>query len=541
MSETLALEAAPPPSPDARDGATSTVAPPEADNTLCGLKPKGKRDCDTVEIGQGGEDSMGVHVDVRDESSLGTNGPPLPSPTSSTSVFNRVRGNINGDAGGTDGDSDGGEVECWLPSVPTTVETDPTEDFMGLASFMPTNDAEPSANHVTMSPSSITLILSIAENKSNSSYSSTTTHPTLLRDGSTSSQYMWDSYAPLAVGTARKLVVSSGASTASLHVLIEKWVSGLYVQSSPYACTSLQDDKIGADLPVVPYRLRAEPPYTSNEVPNDSNMTLWEAGLQEGTKIWVHFGSRNVASAPTTTVSSTAGVYTAGTGTPVRSLLENVDRARIEPISASLLKVSLDGGTDGKGMDTSPMNSPTKAPLPVDETDEELSLFNCLDKFVEREEMEEADFYCTQCKEHLAPIKKLDIWSVPDVLILHLKRFTFHRATTTYSSTPFIHREKINDMITFPTRDLDLTDYVRGPTSEEAPPVYDLYGVSEHYGGMGGGHYTAKCQNPDDEKWYSFNDSSVHVSSADAAVTQSAYVLFYKRRKGTSRPLGLAD
>ena len=35
----------------------------------------------------------------------------------------------------------------------------------------------------------------------------------------------------------------------------------------------------------------------------------------------------------------------------------------------------------------------------------------------------------------------------------------------------------------------------------KAPPVYDLYAVSQHSGGMGGGHYTAVCKNSIDKKW----------------------------------------
>jgi hypothetical protein len=71
-----------------------------------------------------------------------------------------------------------------------------------------------------------------------------------------------------------------------------------------------------------------------------------------------------------------------------------------------------------------------------------------------------------------------------------------------------------NVVVDFPTSQLDLSDYVLGPTSAAAPPVYELYGVSEHFGGMGGGHYTAKCQNPINGCWYSFNDSSVTETTA---------------------------
>jgi ubiquitin carboxyl-terminal hydrolase 4/11/15 len=41
---------------------------------------------------------------------------------------------------------------------------------------------------------------------------------------------------------------------------------------------------------------------------------------------------------------------------------------------------------------------------------------------------------------------------------------------------------------------------------------YELYAVSNHYGGMGGGHYTAYAKNKD--IWYDFNDSSVHKVKA---------------------------
>jgi len=59
--------------------------------------------------------------------------------------------------------------------------------------------------------------------------------------------------------------------------------------------------------------------------------------------------------------------------------------------------------------------------------------------------------------------------------------------------------------------------------------VYDLYAVSNHYGGYGGGHYTAYCCDGQGA-WHCFDDS--HVSPIDAARVQSpaAYVLFYRRR-----------
>ncbi len=59
--------------------------------------------------------------------------------------------------------------------------------------------------------------------------------------------------------------------------------------------------------------------------------------------------------------------------------------------------------------------------------------------------------------------------------------------------------------------------------------MYDLFAVSNHYGGLGGGHYTACCR-VDDGSWHCFDDS--HVSAIDEAAVHSpaAYVLFYRRR-----------
>ena len=60
--------------------------------------------------------------------------------------------------------------------------------------------------------------------------------------------------------------------------------------------------------------------------------------------------------------------------------------------------------------------------------------------------------------------------------------------------------------------------------------TYDLYAVSNHYGSLNGGHYTAFCKNPVINKWYEFDDSHVSAVDASSTITKAAYVLFYKRR-----------
>ncbi len=48
---------------------------------------------------------------------------------------------------------------------------------------------------------------------------------------------------------------------------------------------------------------------------------------------------------------------------------------------------------------------------------------------------------------------------------------------------------------------------------EEKPILYDLYAVSNHFGNMGFGHYTAYVKNKDN--WYQMDDSNVSKVKED--------------------------
>ena len=57
--------------------------------------------------------------------------------------------------------------------------------------------------------------------------------------------------------------------------------------------------------------------------------------------------------------------------------------------------------------------------------------------------------------------------------MVHLKRFSYSRYL----------KKKLETFVDFPIHDLDLAKYSR--------QIYELYAISNHYGSMGGGHYTA--------------------------------------------------
>jgi ubiquitin carboxyl-terminal hydrolase 8 len=162
-----------------------------------------------------------------------------------------------------------------------------------------------------------------------------------------------------------------------------------------------------------------------------------------------------------------------------------------------------------------------------------LSLEDCLEKFMEGEQLDDLNaWFCPRCRKHVCALKLIALWSVPDILILHLKRFTFDTCLT--SGTML--RSKIDCKVEFPIDNLDLTKHVLGPIDPDAPPIYSLFGVSEHTGPTANsGHYTATVRNSVNGNWYRYNDSHVGRTSGEASVTGGAYVLFYQRTKGISK------
>ncbi|XP_078399201.1 ubiquitin carboxyl-terminal hydrolase 19 isoform X2 [Cetorhinus maximus] len=157
------------------------------------------------------------------------------------------------------------------------------------------------------------------------------------------------------------------------------------------------------------------------------------------------------------------------------------------------------------------------------------TLEQCLNLFTKPEVLapEEA-WYCPKCKQHREASKQLMLWWLPNVLIIQLKRFSFRN---------FIWRDKINDMVEFPIRNLDLSKFCIGVKDVRQPPVYDLYAVINHYGGMIGGHYTAYARLPNEKNsqrsdvgWRLFDDSTVTTVDESQVVARHAYVLFYRRR-----------
>ncbi|CAH1436150.1 unnamed protein product [Lactuca virosa] len=149
---------------------------------------------------------------------------------------------------------------------------------------------------------------------------------------------------------------------------------------------------------------------------------------------------------------------------------------------------------------------------------ESISLYKCLEAFLKEEPLGPEDmWYCPGCKKHRQASKKLDLWRLPEILVIHLKRFSYSR---------FL-KNKLETYVDFPIHDLDLSTFV-AYSNGRSTHRYMLYAISNHYGSMGGGHYTAFIRH-DGDRWYDFDDSHVSPIDEDRIKTSAAYVLFYRR------------
>uniref|UniRef100_A0A1I7YLJ0 ubiquitinyl hydrolase 1 n=1 Tax=Steinernema glaseri TaxID=37863 RepID=A0A1I7YLJ0_9BILA len=145
------------------------------------------------------------------------------------------------------------------------------------------------------------------------------------------------------------------------------------------------------------------------------------------------------------------------------------------------------------------------------------SIYDCIAKHTEEEVLSgENAWVCPTCKTQREASLKVDMWKMPRVLILLLKRFSFTENS----------HSKINTSVEFPVRGLELPD-----NSENRTCVYDLVAACNHVGGdVHQGHYTALCHRED--SWYYISDDHVTELNGlpDEVSSTQAYVLIYHRR-----------
>lgn len=146
----------------------------------------------------------------------------------------------------------------------------------------------------------------------------------------------------------------------------------------------------------------------------------------------------------------------------------------------------------------------------------ETSIYECMDLYCENERMEgDNAWYNEKTKKKEDIDKGIRFWSLPNILIIDLKRFD-------------MRGRKLRQQVQCPLENIDFSKYVDGYNSSSY--IYDMYAICNHSGGLMGGHYTAFIKNAN-SKWYLFNDTSVKEVNKEKLITPNAYCFFFRKRQ----------
>ena len=161
-------------------------------------------------------------------------------------------------------------------------------------------------------------------------------------------------------------------------------------------------------------------------------------------------------------------------------------------------------------------------PMPIKLTimGKPISIEDCMAEYCKEEVLDENNLWsCEGCGKKVRAIKKLQLWTCPPVLVVQFKRFGLARTT------------KDTRMVTYPASNFDISSMISLVQMDASKCYkYTLQCVVNHAGGLNGGHYYSYCKDEDTGRWFKFDDTSVIEISPSAAITQSAYFLFYIRQ-----------
>jgi ubiquitin carboxyl-terminal hydrolase 8 len=145
------------------------------------------------------------------------------------------------------------------------------------------------------------------------------------------------------------------------------------------------------------------------------------------------------------------------------------------------------------------------------------SIYDCFNLYCQPEILEnENAWYNEKTKQKENVQKKLSFWSLPNILVITLKRFSFNG------------QDKLDTLVDFPIKNLDLCKFVDGYDSQSYK--YDLYGVCNHIGSPLGGHYTAFVYN-ENNQWLYCNDTNVNIlENLNQIISPMSYCLFYRKK-----------
>ena len=146
----------------------------------------------------------------------------------------------------------------------------------------------------------------------------------------------------------------------------------------------------------------------------------------------------------------------------------------------------------------------------------EICLQNCIECYSQTNTLDEKNkWFCNSCQQKVKAMQKTGIQRLPNVLIIHLKRFF---------GGSLISR-KNNITVKYPAK----FDHTLFPNTN-VMSIYSLVGVILHGGDTSGGHYTSIVKDQKLSEWYHFNDSMVNKTECPVN-HPNAYILIYQKEE----------
>jgi len=141
-----------------------------------------------------------------------------------------------------------------------------------------------------------------------------------------------------------------------------------------------------------------------------------------------------------------------------------------------------------------------------------LSIGVCLTEFCKEQQLDATGCWrCPVCRMEREGKQRMTLWNLPDLLTFHLKRFNASSRWREKISTKVDFPLTGLNMRQWCDKESPLYR-----ESDDEAFIYDLVGVVNHYGGMTGGHYVATCKatacgpDGDEEVAYNFNGDGVN-------------------------------
>lgn len=146
------------------------------------------------------------------------------------------------------------------------------------------------------------------------------------------------------------------------------------------------------------------------------------------------------------------------------------------------------------------------------------SLYDCIRNFLLPEQLGlNGQWFCDNCDGYTNATKNLNLYQLPKILILQLKRFTYDLTNDMKITTKIDVQETLN-----------FQQFVK-KNGINPSTIYNLMAVLAHTGTLTNGHCTTYARHLNNLTWYHFDDSFVRPVTLNEVLKSDIYVLVYEQ------------